>query len=86
LDYLGVVQSLLFHAASQLDDRSLPIIDFLLSQGAGFSLCVKLPGHYGRHDEFLECSALDYTIAFSGDQEVNANATVSRLRKAAQAS
>jgi hypothetical protein len=43
---------------------------------------VKLPGHYERRDEFLDCTPLDYAIAFSGDDAPNDNATVRRLRRA----
>ena len=51
--------------------------------GSPQSLRVKLPGHYERLDEFLDCTPLEYSIAFSGDDVPNSNATVQRLREAA---
>jgi hypothetical protein len=75
-------QTAIFHAATQFDDRGLPMIELLLSHGADLSSRVKLPGHYERRDEFLDCTPLDYAIAFSGDDAPNDNATVRRLRRA----
>lgn len=75
-------QTPIFHAATQFDDRGLPIVELLLAHGADVSLRVTLPGHYERPDEFLTGTVMDYAIAFSGDGAPNANATVRRLGKA----
>jgi ankyrin repeat protein len=72
-------QTPIFHAATQFDDKGLPMIDLLLAHGADLSLSVTLPGHYERPDEFVTGTARDYAIAFSGDDPPNDNATVRRL-------
>ena len=75
-------QTAIFHAVTQGGDRGLPMVDYLLAHGADLSLRVKLPGHYERLDEFLDCTPLEYSIAFSCDDVPNSNATVQRLREA----
>lgn len=83
IDKFGIGgQTPIFHAATQFADRGLPMVKLLLTNGADVLLRVKLPGHYERRDEFLDCTPLDYAIAFSGDDVPNANATVELLRRA----
>jgi hypothetical protein len=71
-------QTPIFHAATQFHDHGLPIVDLLLRKGADLNIRAKLPGHYERPDEFVECTPLDYATLFPGDE----NKTLARLRQA----
>jgi ankyrin repeat protein len=67
LDETGVGgQTAIFHAVSQFDDRGLPVTQLLLDRGADLSIRVKLPGHYDRPDEVVECTPLGYALRFPG--------------------
>jgi Ankyrin repeats (3 copies) len=67
LDEAGVGgQTPLFHAVSQFDDWGLPVTQLLLDRGADLSVRVKLPGHYDRPDEVVECTPLGYALRFPG--------------------
>jgi len=59
-------QTPLFHAVSQFDDWGLPVTQLLLDRGADLSIRVKLPGHYDRPDEMVECTPLGYALRFPG--------------------
>ena len=71
-------QTALFHAASQFFDFGLPVVQLLVQKGADLGVRAKLPGHYERPDEVVECTALGYARMFPG----NENATVEFLRSA----
>jgi hypothetical protein len=67
LDAAGVGgQTAIFHSVSQFDDRGLPVTRLLLDRGADLSVRVKLPGHYERPDEVVECTPLGYALRFPG--------------------
>jgi len=67
LDAAGVGgQTAIFHSVSQFDDRGLPVTQLLLDRGADLSIRVKLPGHYERPDEVVECTPLGYALRFPG--------------------
>ncbi len=67
MDEAGVGgQSPIFHAATQFYDWGLPVVEFLVKQGADLRMRVKLPGHYERPDEFVECTPLEYARLFPG--------------------
>jgi ankyrin repeat protein len=68
-------QTPIFHAATQFYDYGLPVVEFLVKQGADLSLRAKLPGHYERPEEFVECTPLEYARLFPG----NENQTVALL-------
>jgi ankyrin repeat protein len=70
-------QTPLFHAASQFYDYGLPMVQFLVERGADLTLRAKLPGHYEREDEFVECTPLEYAEKFPGTE----NKTVAFLRE-----
>ena len=70
-------QTPLFHAATQFDDWGLPVARMLLEHGADLSLRVKLPGHYERPGEIVECTPLGYSLLFPGEE----NKTVAMLRE-----
>jgi uncharacterized membrane protein YkoI len=59
-------QTPLFHAVTQFDDRGLPMTQLLLEHGADLSVRVKLPGHYERSEEVVECTPLEYGLLFPG--------------------
>jgi ankyrin repeat protein len=82
LDEAGVGgQTPIFHAATQFYDYGLPVVEFLVKNGADLSLRAKLPGHYERPEEFVECTALEYARLFPG----NGNQTVAFLSGAVTA-
>jgi hypothetical protein len=70
-------QTALFHAVSQFDDYGLEVTGLLLDRGADLSIRVKLPGHYERPDEVVECTPLGYARLFPGEE----GKTVKLLRK-----
>ncbi len=71
-------QTPIFHAASQFYDYGLPMVEFLVVNGADLTLRAEIPGHYERENEFVECNALEYAQLFPGDQ----NKTLAFLRAA----
>ena len=79
IDEAGVGgQTAIFHAATQFDDAGLPVLQLLLERGADLTLRVKLPGHYERPGEIVECTALGYAVLFGGDSQ---RRTVTLLRE-----
>jgi ankyrin repeat protein len=75
-------QTAIFHAVTQFHDRGLPMTHLLLEHGADLSRRVKLPGHYERLDEVVECTALGYALRFPGAEFPGANEkTVSLLQE-----
>ena len=74
-------QTPIFHAATQFHDYGLPVVNLLLRKGADLAIRAKLPGHYERPDEFVECTPLEYAALFPGDE----TKTLARLRQAAGA-
>jgi hypothetical protein len=61
-------QTAIFHSVTQFDDGGLPVTQLLLERGADLSVRVKLPGHYERLDEVVECTPLGYALRFPGTQ------------------
>lgn len=59
-------QSPIFHAVTQFNDWGLSVAELLIEKGADLSLRVKLPGHYERPDEVVECTPLGYALRFPG--------------------
>ena len=57
-------QTPIFHAASQYNDYGLPVVQLLLERGADLGIRVKIPGHYDRPGEVVECTPLEYAIQF----------------------
>lgn len=67
LDEFGIGgQTPVFHAVTQFGDWGLPVAQVLLDRGADLSVRAKLPGHYERPDEFVECTPLGYALLFPG--------------------
>src|SRR6266498_952228 len=61
-------QTAIFHAVTQFGDVGLPMAQLLVERGADLSVRVKLPGHYERPDEVVECTPLGYALLSSGVQ------------------
>jgi len=61
-------QTPMFHAVSQFYDYGLPMVEFLAARGADLTLRAKVPGHYEREDEFVECNAVEFGRMFPGTE------------------
>jgi ankyrin repeat protein len=67
LDESGVGgQTPIFHAVTQFYDEGLPVARLLLERGADLSVRAKVPGHYERPGEVVECTPLGYALRFPG--------------------
>jgi ankyrin repeat protein len=76
-------QTPIFHAATQYFDFGLPMVELLLKRGADLSVRAKLPGHYERPEEWVECTPLEYATLFPGSEaKANGTRTVTILRQA----
>jgi len=65
VDSLGVGgQTPIFHAVTQLSDGGVAMAELLIEHGANLSIRARVPGHYERPDEILECTPLGYAIRF----------------------
>jgi ankyrin repeat protein len=71
-------QTPVFHAATQLNDWGLKVIELLVERGADLSIRARIPGHYERPDEVVDCTPLEYAVMFPGQE----NKTVEFLRAA----
>jgi ankyrin repeat protein len=56
----------IFHAVTQFHDFGLPAAQLLVERGADLRVQAKLPGHYERPDETVECTPLGYALLFPG--------------------
>jgi ankyrin repeat protein len=72
-------QTAIFHAATQFGDAGLPMARLLVERGADLSVRVKLPGHYERPAEIVECTPLGYALRFH--DEADSGSTVAFLRE-----
>ena len=61
-------QTAIFHAATQGGDCGLPIVKFLVDRGADLTVRAKLPGHYEKPGEVVDCTPLGYALLFPGNQ------------------
>jgi ankyrin repeat protein len=57
-------QTSIFHAATQSGDSGLSIVRFPVDRGADLTVRAKLPGHYERPGETIECTPLGYALLF----------------------
>ena len=71
-------QTAIFHAVTQLNDYGLQVAQLLLERGADLTIRVKLPGHYERPGEIVECTPLGYALRFGGESQ---RRTVALLRE-----
>jgi ankyrin repeat protein len=70
-------QTPIFHAVTQFFDWGLPVAQLLVERGADISVRAKLPGHYERPGEIVECTPLGYAKLFPGGE----NKAVTLLRE-----
>jgi hypothetical protein len=77
-------QTPLFPAVSQFNDWGLAVARLLLDHGADLSVRVKLPGHYERPEEVVECTPLGYALRFPGGAEPSQTVTLLRQRGAVE--
>lgn len=75
-------QTPIFHAVTQFFDWGLPVAQLLLNRGANLSVRVKLPGHYERPDEVVECTPLGYAMLFPGGEKPTGSVALLRERGA----
>jgi ankyrin repeat protein len=69
LDEAGVGgQTPIFHAATQFYDWGLPVAELLVESGADLGVRARIPGHYERLEEFVECTPLAYARLFPGKE------------------
>jgi ankyrin repeat protein len=69
IDAAGVGgQTPIFHAATQFFNWGMPVVEFLVRNGADLSLRARLPGHYARPEEFVDCTPLGYARLFPGEE------------------
>jgi Ankyrin repeats (3 copies)/Ankyrin repeat len=73
-------QTPIFHSATQFGDHGLDVTQLLLDHGADLSVRLKLPGHYERPDEIVECTPLGYSLLFPGAERKTDGKTVALLR------
>jgi len=69
----------IFHAVTQYGDWGLPVAQLLIERGADLAARAKLPGHYERPGEVVECTPFGYAKLFPGTE----NKTVAYLRERA---
>jgi hypothetical protein len=74
-------QTAIFHAVTQFGDRGLPMAQLLVERGADLGVRVKLPGHYERLDEIVECTPLGYALRFQNESLSDRGRTVAFLRE-----
>jgi ankyrin repeat protein len=59
-------QTPIFHAVSQFSDWGLEVARLLIGYGADLAIRARLPGHYERPEEVVECTPLGYARRFPG--------------------
>jgi ankyrin repeat protein len=73
-------QTAIFHAVTQFDDGGLTMARLLVERGADLGVRVKLPGHYERPEEVVECTPLGYALRFQTESQPKGR-TVAFLRE-----
>jgi ankyrin repeat protein len=82
VDELGVGgQTPIFHSVTQFDDYGLAMTELLLEHGADLTLRARLPGHYERPEEIVDCTPLEYAVLFPGGEASGDNAATIELLK-----
>jgi ankyrin repeat protein len=77
-------QTPIFHAVTQYGDWGFPVAQFLVDRGADLSVRAKLPGHYERPGEVVECTPLGYALLFPGGANESKSASLLRERGAVE--
>jgi ankyrin repeat protein len=74
-------QTPIFHAVTQFWNYGLPVAQLLLERGADLGVRVKLPGHYERAGEVVDCTPLGYAEMFPGGHMGMDNKCIALLRE-----
>jgi ankyrin repeat protein len=77
-------QTPIFHAVTQFYDWGLAVAELLVDRGADLHLRVRLPGHYERPEEIVECTPLGYARLFPGGSYQNKSIELLRERGAVE--
>ena len=72
-------QTAIFHAVTQSEDRGFEIASLLLDSGADLTIKAKIPGHYERPDEIVDCTPLGYALLFPGPEPPGSNEKTIKL-------
>jgi ankyrin repeat protein len=83
IDATGVGgQTAIFHAVTQNSDRGLPMVQLLMEHGTDLSIRAKVPGHYERPEEVVDCTPFGYALRFEDEpSRADKRATVAFLRR-----
>jgi ankyrin repeat protein len=76
-------QTPIFHAVTQFNDDGLPMARLLVEHGADLSVRARLPGHYERPDEIVECTPLGYARRFPDDDSASSRTVAFLLERGA---
>jgi ankyrin repeat protein len=60
-------QTAIFHAVTQNKDHGLTVARALIDRGADLSIRAKIPGHYERPEEVVECTPFGYALRFENE-------------------
>jgi ankyrin repeat protein len=74
-------QTAIFHAVTQFRDEGLPVAQLLVKHGADLGVRARLPGHYERPGEVVECTPLGYALRFVSERPSGKGVTVAFLRE-----
>jgi ankyrin repeat protein len=74
-------QTPIFHAVTQFNDAGLPLVRLLMDRGADVSIRAKVPGHYERSGEVLDCTPLGYATHFRDETSAGDKANTIALLK-----
>jgi hypothetical protein len=66
---------------TQFADAGFSMAQLLIEHGADLSVRVKLPRHYERPDEVVECTSLGYALRFVNEPPRGKGSTVAFLRE-----
>jgi len=77
-------QTPIFHAVTQFGSGGLHVAQLLRSRGADLSIRARLPGHYDRPEESMECTPLGYAMRFPAGAADNATLTWLRACRATE--
>jgi ankyrin repeat protein len=74
-------QTPIFHAVTQLSDGGVAASELLIERGADLSIRARMPGHYERPLEVVECTPLGYAVRFQNvPNRADKTRTVALLR------
>ncbi len=61
-------QTAIFHAVTQFGDWGYGVAEYLIESGADVAVRARVPGHYERPEEILECTPREYASLFPGGE------------------